>query len=48
MTLREEGSLLALNGVTTLEEVLAVTHSEDTSVDSPMPESVHVEPVEGR
>jgi len=31
LTLREEGVRLALNGVTSLEEVLAVTHSEDTS-----------------
>jgi len=31
LTLREEGVLLALDGKTCLEEVLAVTHSEDTS-----------------
>jgi type IV pilus assembly protein PilB len=30
LTLREEGVLLALDGRTCLEEVLAVTHSEDT------------------
>jgi type IV pilus assembly protein PilB len=33
LTLREEGVLLALDGRTCLEEVLAVTHSEDTSDD---------------
>ncbi|MBM4025362.1 MAG: type II secretion system protein GspE [Planctomycetes bacterium] len=32
LTLREEGVLLALDGQTCLEEVLAVTHSEDTSM----------------
>jgi len=31
LTLREEGVRLALDGKTCLEEVLAVTHSEDTS-----------------
>ena len=31
LTLREEGVLLALDGKACLEEVLAVTHSEDTS-----------------
>jgi type IV pilus assembly protein PilB len=34
LTLREEGVLLALDGRTCLEEVLAVTHSEDTSGDA--------------
>jgi predicted NUDIX family phosphoesterase len=29
LSLREEGVLLALDGKTSLEEVLAVTHSED-------------------
>ena len=33
LSLREEGVLLALNGKTCLEEVLAVTHSEDTSAE---------------
>jgi type IV pilus assembly protein PilB len=33
LTLREEGVLLALDGKTCLEEVLAVTHSEDTSAE---------------
>jgi type IV pilus assembly protein PilB len=31
LTLREEGVLLALDGKTSLEEALAVTHSQDTS-----------------
>jgi type II secretory ATPase GspE/PulE/Tfp pilus assembly ATPase PilB-like protein len=33
MTLREEGMLLALEGKSSLEEVLRVTHSQDTSED---------------
>ena len=33
LTLREEGVLLAIEGKTCLEEVLAVTHSEDTSAE---------------
>jgi type IV pilus assembly protein PilB len=40
LTLREEGVLLALDGKACLEEVLAVTHSEDTSAEpaaSPSP-----------
>ena len=35
LSLREEGVLLALDGKTCLEEVLATTHSEDTNVDVP-------------
>jgi type IV pilus assembly protein PilB len=35
LSLREEGILLALDGKACLEEVLAVTHSEDTSVEAP-------------
>jgi len=34
LTLREEGVLLALDGRTCLEEVLAVTHSEDTGAEA--------------
>lgn len=34
-TLREEGILLALDGRTTLDEVLRVTHSDDDMVSSP-------------
>ncbi len=33
LTLREEGVLLALDGNASLEEVLSVTHSEDTNTD---------------
>ena len=33
LTLREEGVLLALEGRSSLEEILAVTHSQDTSED---------------
>jgi len=33
LTLREEGVLLALDGKTSLEEALAVTHSQDTTND---------------
>ena len=33
LSLREEGVLLALDGKACLEEVLAVTHSEDTSAE---------------
>jgi type IV pilus assembly protein PilB len=40
LTLREEGVLLALDGKTCLEEVLAVTHSEDTSEVPSSPSSV--------
>jgi len=39
LMLREEGVLLALDGKTSLEEVLSVTHSEDTSVDVPQHET---------
>ena len=35
LTLREEGVHLALNGRTTLEEILAVTHSEDVGDNEP-------------
>jgi type II secretory ATPase GspE/PulE/Tfp pilus assembly ATPase PilB-like protein len=35
--LREEGVLLAVDGKTSLEEVLAVTHSEDVSEMPPAP-----------
>jgi type IV pilus assembly protein PilB len=50
LSLREEGVLLALDGKTTLEEVLAATHSEDMSaepanpVETPNPASL--QPVE--
>jgi type II secretory ATPase GspE/PulE/Tfp pilus assembly ATPase PilB-like protein len=37
LDLREEGVRLALDGKTCLEEVLAVTHSEDTNPASPAP-----------
>jgi hypothetical protein len=37
LTLREEGILLALDGKTCLEEVLSVTHSEDTSAQTAKP-----------
>jgi type IV pilus assembly protein PilB len=37
LTLREEGILLALDGKTCLEEVLSVTHSEDTGAETPKP-----------
>jgi type II secretory ATPase GspE/PulE/Tfp pilus assembly ATPase PilB-like protein len=37
LTLREEGVLLALDGKTCLEEILAATHSEDTSVETAPP-----------
>ena len=46
LTLREEGIRLALDGQTCLEEVLAVTHSEDTSVDASDRTSRVAEPVE--
>ncbi len=39
LMLREEGVLLALDGKTSLEEVLSVTHSEDTGADGPRHES---------
>jgi len=38
LTLREEGVQLALRGKTTLEEVLAVTHSEGETVEEEEPE----------
>jgi type IV pilus assembly protein PilB len=38
LTLREEGVQLALRGKTTLEEVLAVTHSEGEAVEEKEPE----------
>ena len=34
LTLRQEGVLLALDGQTCLEEVLTVTHSEDTGAEA--------------
>ena len=37
LSLREEGVLLALDGKTSLEEVLAATHSEDTSAEPAEP-----------
>ena len=46
LTLREEGVLLAMDGKTCLEEVLAVTHSEDTSADSSDSQSDAPNPVE--
>jgi len=46
LTLREEGVLLAMDGKTCLEEVLAVTHSEDTSADSSDSQSDAPKPVE--
>ncbi len=46
LTLREEGVLLALAGKTCLEEVLAVTHSEDTSPEPTKVEGVPPKPVE--
>jgi type IV pilus assembly protein PilB len=46
LTLREEGVLLALDGKTSLEEVLAVTHSEDTAVAGPLAEGATPQPVE--
>ncbi len=46
LTLREEGVLLALDGKTCLEEVLAVTHSEDTSVEPTDSSNARPEPVE--
>ncbi len=40
-TLREEGVQLAIEGKTTLEEVLAVTHSEDVAeAETPLPATV--------
>ena len=33
LSLREEGILLALEGKSSLEEILTVTHSQDTSED---------------
>ena len=46
LTLREEGVLLAMDGKTCLEEVLAVTHSEDTNADSSDSQSDAPNPVE--
>ena len=46
LSLREEGVLLALDGKTALEEVLAVTHSEDTSAELPAAASRPREPAE--
>jgi len=46
LSLREEGVLLALDGKTCLEEVLAATHSEDTNVDEPKPEAAVTVPAE--
>ena len=46
LTLREEGIRLAMDGKTCLEEVLAVTHSEDTNVDASDRTSRAPEPVE--
>jgi len=46
LTLREEGVLLALDGKTCLEEVLAATHSEDTNVDAPTPGGAVTVPAE--
>ncbi len=46
LTLREEGVLLALDGKTCLEEVLATTHSEDTNVDEPKPAAAATTPAE--
>ncbi len=46
LTLREEGVLLALDGKTCLEEVLATTHSEDTNVDEPKPAAAVTVPSE--
>jgi type IV pilus assembly protein PilB len=42
LTLREEGVLLALDGHTSLEEVLSVTHSEDVTQAMDTPEAVAV------
>jgi type II secretory ATPase GspE/PulE/Tfp pilus assembly ATPase PilB-like protein len=39
LSLREEGVLLAQEGKSSLEEILAVTHSEDLT-DEPMGETV--------
>ncbi len=44
LSLREEGVLLALDGKTALEEVLAVTHSEDTSAELATPARRSQEP----
>jgi type IV pilus assembly protein PilB len=47
LTLRQEGVLLALDGKTCLEEVLAATHSEDTGVEPAKPAAaVAATPVE--
>ena len=47
LTLREEGVLLALDGKTCLEEVLAATHSEDAGVETAKPaEAVAAAPAE--
>jgi len=46
LTLREEGVLMALDGKTCLEEVLATTHSEDTNVGEPKPAAPLTVPAE--
>jgi type II secretory ATPase GspE/PulE/Tfp pilus assembly ATPase PilB-like protein len=46
LTLREEGVLLALEGKTCLEEVLATTHSEDMTVDAAPAASPVAQPAE--
>jgi type IV pilus assembly protein PilB len=46
LTLREEGVLLALDGKTSLEEVLAVTHSEDTAAATPSGADGTLQPAE--
>ena len=46
LTLREEGVRLALDGQTCLEEVLTVTHSEDTNAEAPRRARRVPEPVE--
>jgi type IV pilus assembly protein PilB len=46
LTLREEGVLLALDGKTCLDEVLAVTHSEDTTAEPEAAKIAAPQPVE--
>ena len=42
LTLREEGAILALEGRSSLEEILSVTHTEDVvNAGSPSPGPVH-------
>ena len=43
-TLRQEGVLVALEGRTSLEEALSVTHNEDESVPASARRQVHREP----